>query len=374
MSKSHVPAAMSADTTWWLRFASSSAYSSPTTLHERELARRSDLIAWIALAFLGGGALLALTVWYDFQALGALLFLGAGIGFAIVLNRRGRVASSGILLIAITSIAIWLYVLSNPLGLTLGQLGTYDVLVITVVLAASVLPRGAAFVVAAINSGCIVLDYLFQPHYRNIAQDALLYSSTLQQTISVLVRPIALNFVLAVIAFLWARGTVRAIQRAEHAEEIVALERREIQRTYALEEGVRYLHQTLAPWAAGDFRRSVPPMPLPILEQVRADLNALNEQCMALANDTLRFRLLQEDARQLTLAIDAWATGQPFRQPTLNVAELARLSDLLGQQLSARPFEPMNTPLASGQQREVRSAQDAYPRFDQWPTQGGSGE
>ena len=36
---------------------------------------------------------------------------------------------------------------------------------------------------------------------------------------------------------------------------------------------MRYLHQTLADWAEGNFRHQCPPMPLPVLEQVRHDLN-----------------------------------------------------------------------------------------------------
>lgn len=362
MQKSQAPNTAPSQATWWLRVASSSSYATPTTLHDREVARRSDLIAWIALAFLGGAVVLALTVWYDFQALVALLLVCAGIGAALVLNRRRRVTAAGVVLIIVTSLAVWSYILSDPLGLTLGQLGTYDVLLITVVLAASVLPGRATFVVAAVNAVCIVVDYLTQPHYRNIAQDAQLYSSPLQQTISILVRPIALNIVLAAIAYLWARGVQRAIQRAERAEEIVVLEHRETQRTFALEEGVRYLHQTLADWAVGDFRRPAPPMPLPVLEQLRADLNLLSQRFTGMANDSHYSRLLGQDASQLAYVLDAWASGQPYHMPNFHDPEWTRLIGLVERRFALQPL------------RETRPTQQAYARQNPWAPQGASEE
>ena len=112
----------------------------------------------------------------------------------------------------------------------MGQLPNYDLLAVTVVVAASVLPRLSAFIVAAINCAAIIADYFLRPHNANVVADAALYSSVTQQTISLLVRPIVLNL-LAVVAYLWVRGTDLAIRRAERAEEIAAYQGRGIQRT-----------------------------------------------------------------------------------------------------------------------------------------------
>jgi hypothetical protein len=167
----------------------------------------------------------------------------------------------------------------------MGELPNFDAYVVSVVVAATVLRRSAAFLVATGNSLLIIGNYLWQPHNANIAQDTHLYSSVTIQTVSFLVRPIALQFVLAVVASLWVRGTDEAIRRADRAEEIAWLEQREVERsraeterTFALEEGVRYLHQSLTQWAVGDLRHPVPQMPVPVLQQVANDLNQFMER------------------------------------------------------------------------------------------------
>ena len=86
----------------------------------------------------------------------------------------------------------------------MGELPNFDLYVVSVVVvAATVLPRLSSFFVAVVTLVLIVANYVLQPHNANIARDALLYSSATVQTISFLVRPFALQFILAVVAYLW---------------------------------------------------------------------------------------------------------------------------------------------------------------------------
>jgi hypothetical protein len=301
---------------WWLRLASSSPRNPQHTLQERERARRSDLIAWLSLGLLIATLLLSLIALDDRQALIALFGLAMGLVLAILLNRAGLVTLAGILLICFIAGAIWAYMLTSPLGLTMGQLPNYDLLAVTVVVAASVLPRISAFIVAAINCTAIIADYLLRPHNANVMADAALYSSATQQTISLLVRPIVLNLMLAIVAYLWVRGTDLAIRRADRAEEIAVYQRREVERNVALEEGVRYLHQTLARWAEGDFRHQVPRMPVAVLEQVRQDLNVFIGLFTPTNQAEARLRRMQNEAFRLQVALEAWVRRQAADWPS----------------------------------------------------------
>lgn len=296
---------------WWLRVASAGPYMPHTTAEERELARRSDLVAWLALGLLGGGALLIPIAVADMTALLALAGFDVCIVFALALNRSGLVHTAGVLLVLCIVGALLSYMLSSPLGLTMGQLPNYDAFAVAVVVAASILPRGSAFVVAALNAAVITADYLLQPHNPNIAADAALYPSVTQQTIALLARPLALQFVFAVIAFLWVRGTDRAIRRADRAEELAEVERRERSRTVALEEGARYLHQTLTMWIAGDFRPRMPAMPVPVLQRLSDDLNMFITRFSAQTQVDFQYNRMREEAQRLAAALQARAEGRP---------------------------------------------------------------
>jgi hypothetical protein len=293
----------------WLRLASSSPYRPQYTIADRERARRSDLIAWLALGMFGVVLIVSPIAIDDTQAL--LVYLGFALALILViaLNRLGQIRLAGGLLVSCVTGAVFAYMLSSPLGLTMGQLPNYDALAVGVVVAASVLPRASGFVVAAINSSLIVADYLLRPHNANLVADAALYSSVAQQTVSLLVRPIALQFIFAVIAYLWVRGTDRAIRRADRAEEIAVLEARELERTRLLEEGVGYVRQTIARWAHGDLKARVPIMPVPALTHMCEDLNGFIIAFSYLSNADYHLRRLQGDVSALTVALRQWMAG-----------------------------------------------------------------
>lgn len=313
----------------WLSIASSSGVNPQMTLDQRELARRSDLIAWLALGLLGGLAIVSPIAIGDAVAALAFLCFFAFILAAISLNRAGHITMAGIILVASMNAALFAYMWSSPLGLTMGQLPNYDAFAVSVVIAATVLPRQSAFIVAAINSACIVADYLIRPHNANVIADAALYPSVTVQTISLVVRPIALQFTMALVAFLWVRSTNLAIRRADRAEEVAMLEFRELQRTGTLEEGVRYLQQTLSLWAQGNFTRRVPAMPLDILEQVRMDLNAFMERFGPVMDASYYLRRLQTEVIHLTTALENRVNGRAVAWPELSGTPLDHAIDIL---------------------------------------------
>ncbi len=135
--------------------------------------------------------------------------------------------------------------------------------------------------------------------------------------------------IMALVAFLWVRSTNLAIRRADRAEEVAMLEFRELQRTGTLEEGVRYLQQTLSLWAQGNFTRRVPVMPLDILEQVRMDLNAFMEWFGPVMDASYYLRRLQTEVNHLTTALENRVNGRPVAWPELSGTPLDHVIDIL---------------------------------------------
>lgn len=326
-------------TTWWLRLTSNERHAPDATLAQRELKRRSRLVSWLILGLYGGVVILSPLAVSDLRARITLVSWIIGITLAALLNRRGWVTASGVLLVVIISGGLLEANLASPIGLTMGELPNFDAYVVSVVFAATVLPRWSTFVVAAINSALISGDYLLQPHNANIQHDALLYSSVTSQTISLLVRPIALQFVLALVAFLWIRSTSNAIKRADKAEEIVILQQRELDRTRALEEGIRQLLATHVEVANGNFAARVPAMRDPMLWQVGVSLNLLIRRLQTFIgqnppgeqfdyNSWLLQRTVQ-DAERLVAAIRQAQRGIPPEWPELSGAPLDNIIVLL---------------------------------------------
>jgi len=315
-------------------------------LQERTIARRSDFIAWLTLGLLGAIIIVSPIAIGDLNALLVYLAFILGLAGVVALNRFGLVYPAGALLVTLISAAILGYMLSSPLGLTLGQLPNYDMLAVGVVVAATVLPRWAAFVVAALNSAAIVADYQLQPHNINITVDAALYPSPLVQTLSLIVRPIAFEFLLALVAYLWAWGMERAIERADRTNEIAALKQRELDSARALREGAHYLHQTLTQWAQGNLRPRVPAMPEESLQQVGDDLNQFIARFTTYLQADFLLRRSEVEMQRLAEALRNYAHGRPTVLPSPSGTPVDQVIEAL------RPLIPEGSWL---------------PRDDRWP-------
>ncbi|GCE18301.1 hypothetical protein KDK_21010 [Dictyobacter kobayashii] len=132
-------------------------------------------------------------------------------------------------------------------SLDVSELPTFDLLVISELIAASLLPTRSIFVVAFSNILFIVGMIVLMPH--TAALDMLLHSSMAYDAIS---QPIILQVVIAAITYMWVSSALRAAVRADRAEEIAALQQskallqeREIEQKHLIETGVNELLQGL---------------------------------------------------------------------------------------------------------------------------------
>ena len=243
-----------------------------TPLAVRESARRKHLVGIILLVIAGfqlvnfPGAL----VDRDPLAFGTIV-LGLFIcGVAMLFNRGGKATVSSILLIVVVDLGCGLMLLTSPMGLDVANLPVFDVLIVSVLIAVSLLPAISVFPIALINILFIIAVFAFQP--RTPELNMVLHSG---MALDVIAQPIALQLIVAVVTYLWVRSAQRAIARADRAEEIAELKQREADRTHQLETGIQQLLQTQVRAANGDLSARANLSQENLLWQVGVSLNML---------------------------------------------------------------------------------------------------
>ncbi len=218
-------------------------------------------------------------------------------GVAALFNQVGKITIVSILLIAVVDLGCGLMLLTSPMGLDVSDLSVFDVLLVSELIAVSLLPAISVFPVALSNILFILAVIALMPHTMNL--NMMLESNMAYNTI---VQPVSLQIVVAVVSYIWVRSALRAIARADRAEEIARLQRREaellsreMERTGLLNAGSEHLLNVLVRAANGDH-------------MARADLvqnhplwrvgNAIN----VLLSRTRRPERAEQEAKQLRIA------------------------------------------------------------------------
>jgi len=151
------------------------------------------------------------------------------------------------------------------------------------------------------------------------------------------VTPIVLSQVIvSVVAYITARNARFAILRADRAEEISALEQREIERQQQeieekqqLDIGIQQILQTHVQVANGNFTARAPLGKENILWQIAYSLNNLLARLQSYGQMADHYKQLQEENYSLHTALQSNASAQRELQRTQEAA--SRLIDLLRQ-------------------------------------------
>jgi hypothetical protein len=114
--------------------------------------------------------------------------------------------------------------MSIPGGLNTGVLPTYDLLLEVSLVSVAFFRARSLFIITAINIAIIVGTILLLPK----APDLVAFLQ--QNAYDVLIRPVILQLFAAFVVYVWVRSAYQAILRADRAEEVADLERREIER------------------------------------------------------------------------------------------------------------------------------------------------
>ncbi len=235
---------------WWNRSNVLPEIPKSAPLLVREITRRRQLVSTILLVVAGfqlvnlPGAIIDKSP----PALGTVVLGLVICGVAMLFNRGGKGIVSSMLLILVIDLGCGLMLLTSPNGLDVANLPVFDVLIVSELIAVSLLPAVSVFPIALVNMLFIIGDIIFQPH--TPALNMLLSSGMAYDAVA---QPIGLQIIVAVVTYLWVRSALRAIARADRAEEVSELQRREAERTHQLETGIQQLLQTQVRAANGDL-------------------------------------------------------------------------------------------------------------------------
>lgn len=291
---------------WWYLHTAPSEADANTTFAERERVRRGRLASMLMLCFIVLG-LLALPVEIGhgagfFNAVAVVIVAIVG----LALNRRGHSTLVGILMVAVIELAI----ASSVVILPVGKLNVVWAFVAAVVIAASLLPPVSVIIVAVANTlFTLVYVFLVSPPTAEIRD------VTLNRDFAAVGEPLLVQVFVGIMAYLWVRNALEAIQRADRAQEIAELQRREAERKHAIEEGVAQMQAVLVQLANGHYRVRVPALRDPLLWQVGNSLNVFIGRLSRLTQADFTLQREQEEAERLAEAIYALQAGHPTIWP-----------------------------------------------------------
>ena len=304
--------------TWWFRLSSPSEPPPTAPLIQRERYRRARTISIITF-LLQLYAISSLPA--GFFGLNRLLVVIVIVSFFIniaimAMNRRGWVTFAGLLLVFNIEISQGLNIITSPGGLGLASLPIFDLMVIPLVLAASVLPAFYVFGFAALNSIFTLLGILYLPHHPDLAQ-ALKASG-----VGLITLPIMIQIILAFLAFLWVESADRAIKRADRAEQIALLEHdiaesRQLiaEQKVQLDASIQEISQALLNSNNGRGITRMPTQGNP-LWLIVGPINNLLARMDRLRHVEVEYQQLTMELEQLLIAIRAAReTNQPLRPP-----------------------------------------------------------
>lgn len=300
---------------WWLRLTSWEDPQEGLVFQDREKTRRSQLTAWMILGVAIVIVILLPVGLDDTGILVSLLLAGAGLALAGALNHHGSVTAAGILLVVLISGAVFGAVLSLPYGLSTDTLPAFALLSIAVVVASSVIWRSAGFIVAGINGVLICLVFFLQPRDTDLAADIAGYDNDIIAALTLLLMPIALMVILALVSFLWVRSMEQAMQRADRAEDLVALQHTIADQKHELDIGIQEILATHIRAANGDFTARAPLNQENVLWQIAASLNNLLGRLQRAGQAEARLARTEEELHRLEIAFSEARAGRTPHWP-----------------------------------------------------------
>ncbi len=301
---------------WWYTLTAPPDVAPDAPFAAREQARRARLVSAVVMGFLISEVVLLLAGLHDSSYAGLVdgqsgwpLLVGAFLLtlVAAALNRFRQAITAGVILTLVAELPlVTLIFFPSGNALDIHDLPIYYLLVISEVVAVTILPPISVFAVAIVNSLLIISDFIFQPHTAAIA--ALLAQS--DDTLTTLALPIGLQIIIALVAYLWTQNTLQALRRADRAEEIAALERREVESTRELEEGVRQLLDIHVQLSNGNFNVRAPAVRNQQLWHIGNSLNTLIARLSRLSQDSFTLQREREEAHRLAEAIHSARNGR----------------------------------------------------------------
>lgn len=264
--------------TWWCHHMDPPEPPASASIFQREKVRRgriaSIIVSMLLLALL---SLLPVALMNHDPRTAIGILLGVGVcALALFLNRRGAIEIAGILILALIYGAQVYIVSTYSGGMTLGKLALLDFTIVPDVVVLAFFPVNSLFLVTGLDLITAWAIITLTPHNTTIT--TLLRTAPYQIFAHVYI----LQIIVAVALYLWARSSEQAIRRADQAEEVARLEKREkelqqqeLERMHQLDTGIQAILQTHIAVANGDLNARAPLNHEHMLWQVAFALNNL---------------------------------------------------------------------------------------------------
>jgi len=292
---------------WWYRFTCPKL--SPEiakSLEGREKIRRARL-ASLTLLVLSGFAILPMPVALidrNIPLLVTLLVMLLVYQIAALCNRKDNLALAGLLTILVLELGLVLFFGTIPGGLNIQELRVFDIFLEASLVSVAFFPARSVFIVTAINIAIIVGTVLLLPKAPDLA--AFLHDNAY----AVFDLPITLQLFGAFIVYVWVNSAHKAIIRADRAEEIAELERREVERQEQeieqkrqLDYGIEQILGSLNKVANGDTHAKVPLDQNNILWRVGYSINNLLARIQAFREERAELARTRQAAAAITEAL-----------------------------------------------------------------------
>jgi signal transduction histidine kinase len=329
----------------WYQLTTPQASEEPLTWVAREKGRRSrlasTLLLIITIIWLVAIPVFFITLSSDPATLPITVVGLLAIGLLLFLNRKGQVAVVAWILIALMYLSVFL-ILHKQGSLDSTNVAVFDLLIYGELLAVSLLPALTVFPVA-LSNGAFILVAIFslQPAANAFSQPAFVTN--------VVVEPLTLQLFVAVVTYLWVASTEREMARADQAELLAALERREAEARRQLAADSQHLLETLTAAARGDMMARARLSQDHTLWQVGMALNTLLARLQrAQQAESLAQQLSDEVAQAANAVHQAKMSAAPrWPTPTGGLLDplLKELADLnLPNAASAPPPPPARPP------------------------------
>ncbi|GER90849.1 hypothetical protein KDW_50110 [Dictyobacter vulcani] len=255
---------------WWYKSTSMSEVGSDASFVKRETVRKSQLLSTVLFYYTI--VVIAFLPCCLYLPQPAIVWADAGLVVsaiaALFLNKYGYAMVASLTVVIMFELMLTLALgLITPLDEPSMQL--YDLYIMGELLAVSLLPVRSVFIFAFFNSVIILASLLYQPH------TAFFIIDMKTQLIPTMVRPIALQFIVAGVSYVWVKSTTKAIARADRAEMVATLEHALGDQKRDLEEGIEQILQTHVAIANGNLNARAPLTQDNALWQIARALNTL---------------------------------------------------------------------------------------------------
>ncbi len=296
---------------WWYHLTAPPEAPANASLAQREMARRGRL-ASVVLFFT---ILLVLPAFPTAMTNPVLLVTLTIVlcidGVALLFNRLGQTTLAGTLVVIGVELGLGTSALTYAGGFGISNLPLLDLFVQAECVAVSLLVPESVFLVALVNCVFFVGMLTFGPITPELAH---LLKSDSSRLVS---QPITLQIIVAIVTYVWVRSATQAIVRADRAEEIAALEQRELERQEheieqkrQLDLGIQKILETHVEIAKGNFKARAPLAQDNLLWRIAYSLNNLLARLQRYSQlESEHQRLKAEYERLLGMLRDAPATA-----------------------------------------------------------------